>query len=67
MSTAILPSPSMAVSSFPDTKVAGKPRLSLREWLDVFGSALAMASTVPTTGRANAKQLARVRALAESL
>ena len=67
MSTVALTSSRLAVPSFFVTKVAGKPGVSLRTLLDVFGSALAMASVVPSTGRVNAKQLARVRAMAESL
>jgi hypothetical protein len=67
MSTAVLTSSSVSVPSFSGTKAAAKPGLSMREWLGVLGSALAMASAVPSTGRVSAKQMARVRAMAESI
>ena len=65
MSTAVLTSSSVSVPSFSGTKAAAKPGLSLREWLGVLSSALAMASAVPSTGRVSAKQMARVRAMAD--
>ena len=65
MSTAVLTSSSVSVPSFSGTKTAAKPGLSLREWLGVLGSALAMASAVPSTGCVSAKQMARVRVLAD--
>jgi hypothetical protein len=67
MSTAVLTSSSVSVPSFSGTKAAAKPGLSLREWLGAFTSALAMASTVSESGRVSAKQMARVRAMAESI
>jgi hypothetical protein len=67
MSTAVMTSSSVSVPSFSGTKAAAKPGLSFHEWLGVLGSALAMASAVPITGCVNAKQMARVRAMAESI
>ena len=67
MSTAVMTSSSVSVPSFSTTKAAAKPGLSLREWLGALGSALAMASAVPETGRVSAKQIARVRAMAASI
>jgi len=57
-----------AIPSFFGKKTAAaQPGLSLREWLGVFGSALAMANAVPSTGRVSAKQIERVRAMAEAI
>jgi hypothetical protein len=67
MSTAMMTSSTVSVPSFSGTKAAAKPGLSLRDWLGVFGSALAMANAVPDNGRVSAKQMARVRKMAESL
>jgi hypothetical protein len=67
MSSAVLTSSSISVPSFSGTKAAAKPGLSLRAWLDVLGNALAMAIVVPATGRVSAKQMARVRAMAETI
>ena len=67
MNTAVMTSSSVSIPSFSGTKVAAKPGLSLREWLGALGSALAMASAVPFTGHVSAKQMARVRAMAESI
>lgn len=67
MSTATMTSSSASVLSFSGAKTAAKPGLSLREWLGVLGSALAMANAVPATGRVSAKQMARVRSIAESI
>lgn len=67
MSTAVMTSSSVSVPSFSGSKAAAKPGLSLREWLSIFGSALAMASAVPATGRISAKQMGRVRAMAEAI
>lgn len=67
MSTAVLTSSSVSVPSFSGTKAAAKPGLSLREWLGVLSSALAMASAVPSTGRVSPKQMARVRAMADAV
>ncbi|MBV0882161.1 hypothetical protein KTQ42_23070 [Noviherbaspirillum sp. L7-7A] len=65
MSTAVLTSSSVSVPSFSGTKAAAKLGLSLRDWLGVIGNALAMAKAVPATGRVSAKQMARVRVMAE--
>jgi hypothetical protein len=62
-----LTSSSVSVPSFSGTKAAAKPGLSLRDWLGAIGNALAMASAVPATGRVSAKQMARVRVMAESI
>lgn len=67
MSTAVMTSSSVSVPSFAGTKAEAKPGLSLREWFGVFRSALAMASAVSETGRVSAKQMASVRAMAESI
>ena len=67
MNTAVMNASSVSVPSVSGTKAAAKAGLSLREWLGVFGSALAMANAVPSTGRVSAKQIASVRAMAESL
>jgi hypothetical protein len=44
-----------------------QPVVSLRDWLDVYRGALAMASVLPSTGRVGAKEVERVRAMAELL
>ena len=67
MNTAVMTSSSVSVPSFSGSKAAAKPGLSLREWLGILGSALAMASAVPATGRISAKHMARVRTVAESI
>jgi hypothetical protein len=67
MSTAVMTSSSVSVPSFSNTKAAANRGLALREWLGSIGSALAMASAVPETGRVSAKQIARVRAMAASI
>lgn len=67
MSTAVMNSSSVSVPSFSTTKAAAKPGLSVRDWLGVFGSALAMANAVPDTGRVSNKQMARVRAMADAI
>lgn len=67
MNTAVMTSSSVSVPSFSGTKAAVKPGLSLREWLGVLGRALAMANAVPSIGRVSAKQMARVRAMAEAI
>jgi len=66
MSTAVMTSSSVSVPSFSGAKAA-KPGLSLRDWLGALSSALAMANAVPETGCVSAKQLSRVRALAEAV
>jgi hypothetical protein len=52
---------------FGEKAVSVQPSLSLREWLGVFKSALAMANTVPSNGHVGAKQVERVRAMAAAL
>ena len=67
MSTAVMTSSSVSIPSSSGTKAAAKPGLSLREWIGALSSALAMASAVPETGRISAKQMGRVRAMAEAI
>jgi hypothetical protein len=67
MTTAVMNSSSVSVPSFSNTKAVAKAGLSLHDWLGVFGSAMAMANAVPATGRVNAKQMARVRAMADAI
>lgn len=67
MSTAVLTSSSVSFPSYSGKKAAAKPGLSLREWLGAFSSALAMANAVPENGRVSAKQMGRVRAMAEAI
>ena len=68
MTSPIMTYSDAAVPSFFDKKTAaGHSGLSLQAYLGVFRSALAMASAVPTTGRVSAKQVERVRAMAEKL
>jgi len=67
MSTAVMTSSSISIPSFSGTKAAAKPGLSVREWFGALSSALAMASAVPETGRISARQMGRVRAMAEAL
>lgn len=67
MSTAVMNSSSVSVPSFSTKKAVAKPGLSVRDWLGVLGSALAMANAVPATGRVSSKQMARVRAMADSI
>jgi hypothetical protein len=56
------------VNTAPVRKAAQRaPRLSLAGWLAVMSSALDMAAVVPNSGRVSAKQLAKVRAIAESI
>jgi hypothetical protein len=54
-------------SFFGEKTAAVQPSLSLREWLGVFKSALAMADTVPSNGHVGARQVERVRAMAAAL
>lgn len=42
-------------------------RFSLAGWLAVMSSALDMAAVIPDNGRVSARQLAKVRAIAESI
>lgn len=56
-----------AIPSFFANKTVSRASLSLRDWLSVAASALAMADSVPTTGRVSGKQVAKVRALAETI
>ena len=67
MSTAVMNSSSISVPSFSTTKAVAKSGLSVRDWLGVLGSALAMANAVPATGRVTNKQMARVRAMADAI
>ena len=41
--------------------------LSLGDWIAMMSSALSMASAVSDNGRVSAKQMAKVRAIAESI
>lgn len=43
------------------------PRMSIRDWFAVLSDALAMASAIPDSGRISARQVAKVRAIAESI
>jgi hypothetical protein len=56
-----------AIPSFFGKKSAAQPGLSLRDWINVFAGALAMAGAVPSTGRPSAKQVEQVRAMAETM
>lgn len=67
MNTAVMTSSNASVPSFSGTQAASKSSLSVRGWIGVFRSALAMANAVPETGRISAKQMGRVRALAEAM
>ncbi|MDB5757539.1 MAG: hypothetical protein JWM30_828 [Burkholderia sp.] len=44
-----------------------QPVVSLRDWFDVLRQALAMANALPTTGRVSAKDVARIRVMADLL
>ena len=46
---------------------AARPGLTLRDWLGIVAGALAMASSVPSTGRISSRQVDRLRAVAASL
>ena len=48
-------------------QAASAPRMSIRDWFAVLSDALAMASAIPDSGRINARQVAKVRAIAESI
>lgn len=52
-----------AIPSFFARKGVSRPGLTLRDWLDIAAGALAMASSVPSTGRISRKQVEQVRAL----
>ncbi|MBV0882097.1 hypothetical protein KTQ42_22735 [Noviherbaspirillum sp. L7-7A] len=67
MTTAVMTFSNVAVPSFTATKAAAKPGLTLREWLGALSSALAMASAVSATGQVSARQMDRVRLMAESI
>lgn len=56
-----------AIPSFSATEGASRPGLSLRDWLSIAAGALAMASSVPSTGRISSKQVDRLRAVAASI
>lgn len=56
-----------AIPSFFAKQGASRPGLSLRDWLNIAAGALAMASSVPSTGRISSKQLDRLRAVAASI
>lgn len=52
----------------PARKLAQRPaRFSLGSWFAVMSNALDMANAIPDNGRVSAKQLAKVRAIAESI
>ena len=67
MNTALMNSSSVSVPSFTSTRAVAKPGLAFRDWLRVLSSALAMASAVPAAGRVSTKQMARIRAMADSI
>ena len=55
-------------ASAPARKLAQpSARFSLGGWFAVMSSALDMANAIPDNGRISAKQLAKVRAIAESI
>ena len=56
-------------TSAPASKLAQRPAssLSLGSWIAMMSSALSMASVVSDNGRVSAKQMAKVRAIAESI
>jgi hypothetical protein len=56
-----------AIPSFFAKQGASCPGLSLRDWLSIAAGALAMASSVPSTGRISSKQVDRLRAVAASI
>ena len=56
-----------AIPSFFANQGASGSGLSLRDCLNIAAGALAMASSVPSTGRISGKQLDRVRALAATI
>ena len=56
-----------AIPSFFARQEASHPGLSLRDWLSIAAGALAMASSVPSTGRISSKQVDRLRAVAASM
>lgn len=67
MSSSTMTYSGAAIPSFFAKKAASRPSLSLRDWLSVAAGALAMADSVPSTGRISSKQVAKVRALAETI
>lgn len=67
MNTAVMTSSNATVSSSSGTKAASKSGLSLRTWLGIFSSSLAMTDAVAGAGRVSAKQMGRVRAIAEAI
>lgn len=67
MSTAVMRSSSVSIPSFSGTTAAPKPGLSLRERLDAFSSALAMANAVSENGRVSAQQMGRLRMMAKAI
>lgn len=67
MNTAVMTSSNATVPSSSGTAAASKPVSSVRDWLGLFSSALAMANAVPDSGRVSAKQMSRVRAIAEAI
>lgn len=56
-----------AIPSFFAKQGASRPGLSLRDWLNIAAGALAMASSMPSTGRISSKQVDRLRAVAASI
>ncbi|MET0964181.1 MAG: hypothetical protein ABWY05_15400 [Noviherbaspirillum sp.] len=47
--------------------VQRQSRLSVGSWIAAMSNALSMASAIPDNGRISAKELAKVRAIAESI
>lgn len=56
-----------AIPSFFAKNGASRPALSLRDWLDIAAGALAMASSVPSTGRISGKQVEQLRKVAAGI
>ena len=56
-----------AIPSFFAKNGASRPALSLRDWLGIAAGALAMASSVPSTGRISSKQVEQLRKVAASI
>jgi hypothetical protein len=56
-----------AIPSFFGRKGASRTGLSLRDWLSIAAGALAMASSVPATGRISSKQVDRLRTVAAGI
>ncbi|MFL6716705.1 MAG: hypothetical protein ACJ8G3_10125 [Burkholderiaceae bacterium] len=56
-----------AIPSFFAKQGASRSGLSLRDWLSIAAGAMAMASSVPSTGRITSKQVDQLRAVAASI